>query len=428
MSKKVTIKIVLDTRRAKVNGLFPVKIRVTFQREQKYYPVYAPGKRTSLDLAPDDFARVYGDKPRADFKEYRTYLDTIERRANNALDSLQAFSFTNFETALFGTQATKKSSNLVDVFEAKIKLLYDQGRISSARSYGCSLSSLTEFAPHVNFADVTPHFLREYQFHMDKDGNSVATTGLYLRNLRAIFNEAIEDGLISRDSYPFGKGKRRFQIPSKGNKAEPLKQWEVAKIYNYQTENEAEARARDLWVFAFLLNGANMKDVCSLKFRDIDFHGERITFFRSKTSKTAKAQKPIEVTLTKAMRSIIDKWGNKSSNLDEYVFPFFKKGMTPEEQYKANGNIRKTMTKYMERIAEKLGIEKTNIHNYTGRDSFAAAQRLAGESGDAIGEAFGHENRATTDAYLDKFGKDTKDRLANNALRFIGENNPEETK
>ncbi len=421
MSKKVTVKIVLDTRRAKVSGLHPVKIRVTFQREQKYFPVFAPGKRTPFDLSADDFARVYGDKPRGEFKGHRAYFDTIERKANNTIEALPAFSFPAFETALFGEQASKKSGNLVEAFEAKIKNLFEHGRISSAKSYGSSLTSLTAFNPNLNFSDVTASFLRDYQFHMDKGGNSIATTGLYVRNLRAIFNEAIEDGLVPRDAYPFGKGKRRFQVPSKGNKAEPLKQSEVAKIYNYQPRNEAEAQARDLWVFAFLLNGANMKDVCFLKFRDIDFHGERITFFRSKTSKTAKEQKPIEVSLTKAMRSIIDRWGNPPGNPEEYVFPFFKKGMTAAEQFRANGNIRKTLNKYMERIAETLCIEKTNIHNYTGRDSFAAAQRLAGESGDAIGEAFGHENRATTDAYLDKFGKDTKDRLAGNALRFIGE-------
>ena len=56
MSKKVTIKIVLDTRRAKISGLFPVKIRVTFQREQKYFPVYAPGtvSYTHLTLPTSD--------------------------------------------------------------------------------------------------------------------------------------------------------------------------------------------------------------------------------------------------------------------------------------------------------------------------------------------------------------------------------------
>jgi hypothetical protein len=46
---------------------------------------------------------------------------------------------------------------------------------------------------------------------------------------------------------------------------------------------------------------------------------------------------------------------------------------------------------------------------------------LAGESGDTIGDALGHENRSTTDTYLDKFGKDVQDRMSGNALRFIGE-------
>jgi integrase len=176
-----------------------------------------------------------------------------------------------------------------------------------------------------------------------------------------------------------------------------------------------------LWVFAFLLNGANMMDVCSLKYKDIDFHGERIVFYRSKTSKTANEPKPIEVSLSSAMRAIIEKWGNFQASPDTYVFPIFERAMTAEQKYKANGNIRKMVSKYMERIAESLGIEKTNIHNYTGRDSYAAAQRLAGESGDTIGDALGHENRSTTDTYLDKFGKDVQDRMSGNALRFIGE-------
>lgn len=210
-----------------------------------------------------------------------------------------------------------------------------------------------------------------------------------MRNLRSLFNEAIGDFLISRDSYPFGKGKSLFQIPSKGNPAQPLKQSEVAKIYNYTPKNEAEAYARDLWVFAFLLNGANMKDVCLLKFKDIDFRDNRIIFYRSKTRTTAKEQKPIEVTLSDVMRVIIDRWGNQPENPQTYVFPIFENGMTATEQFKANGNVKKTVRKYMERIAVALNIGKTNIHNYTGRDSFAAAQREAGESGDAIGEALG---------------------------------------
>jgi len=398
MAQRITIKIILDTRRAKLTGLYPVKIRVTFQREQKYFPIYALGKLDPLDLSSEDFARVYGDKPRGDFKAIRDYLDGIDRKAKNAADSLPMFTFHAFEAAMFGVQPTKKSGDLAEAFESKVSNFTQQGRISSAELYRHTWTSLENFKKGLRFADVTPKMLEAYRLHMDMSGHSLATTGIYLRNLRAIVNEAIEAGHFPREAYPFGKGKRRYKIPKKGNKAEPLKQSDIAAIYNYQPKNGSESYARDLWVFAFLLNGANMMDVCSLRYKDIDFHGERITFYRSKTSKTANEPKPIEVSLSGAMRAIIEKWGNFQASPDTYV-----------------------VSKYMERIAESLGIEKTTIHNYTGRDSYAAAQRLAGESGDTIGDALGHENRSTTDTYLDKFGKEVQDRMAGNALRFIGE-------
>ena len=421
MAQRITIKIILDTRRVKISGLFPVKIRVTFQREQKYFPVYAPADLDPLDLSSEDFARVYGDKPRGEFKVLRDYLDGIDRKAKNAADALPMFTFQAFEAAMFKVQPTKKSGDLAEAFETKINTFTQQSRISSAELYRHTWTSLVNFKKGLRFADITPKMLEAYRMHMDAGGHSLATTGIYLRNLRAIVNEAIEVGNFPRESYPFGKGERRFKIPKKGNKAEPLKQSDVAAIYNYKPKNGTEAYARDLWIFAFLLNGANMMDVCSLKYRDIDFHGERITFYRSKTSKTANEPKPIEVSLSGTMRAIIEKWGNFQAGPDTYVFPIFGKAMTAEDKYKANGNIRKFVSKYMARIAEAVGIAKTNIHNYTGRDSYAAAQRLAGESGDTIGDALGHENRATTDAYLDKFGKDTQDRMSGNALRFIGE-------
>ena len=42
---------ILDKRRPKKDGLFPVKVRVTFQQAQKYFPV-------GVDLTQEDFDRV----------------------------------------------------------------------------------------------------------------------------------------------------------------------------------------------------------------------------------------------------------------------------------------------------------------------------------------------------------------------------------
>lgn len=424
MKKDVTVKIILDTRRSKHSGLFPAKLRVTFQRKQKYYPINIKnekGENLPFDLSPDDFDRVFGVKPRGEFKAHRDHLDELKSKAFRVIDSLPFFTFDQFEAKFFGEQVGNVSStDLTEAYNSKMKELFEDGRISSYRGYEMSRNSLLGFRANLKFYDVTPDFLRRYKKQMEQDGKSTATIGIYLRYLRALFNEAIDAGVIPESAYPFGKRKNGFQIPTKRNPAEPLKQHEIEKIFRYLPANEAEAKARDLWVFSFLLNGANMKDISNLKFRDIDFHAERIIFYRSKTRRTAANQKAIEVSLTPVLLAIIKRWGNPLGSPDDFVFPIFQKGMTPKQQYTANGNARKTITKYMGRIAEKLGIAKTNVHNYTARDTFANAQRMAGESGDAIGEAFGHENRATTDTYLDKFGEDTQRRMAGNALRYLG--------
>jgi integrase/recombinase XerD len=44
---------------------------------------------------------------------------------------------------------------------------------------------------------------------MVDNGKSLTTVGIYLRPLRAMFNEAIAANLITQEYYPFGK--RKYQ-------------------------------------------------------------------------------------------------------------------------------------------------------------------------------------------------------------------------
>jgi integrase/recombinase XerD len=57
---------------------------------------------------------------------------------------------------------------------------------------------------------------------------SKTTIGLYVRSLRCIFNEAIEDGIIKRDRYPFGR--RRYQVPTSRNIKKALTLEDVSKF------------------------------------------------------------------------------------------------------------------------------------------------------------------------------------------------------
>jgi integrase len=160
-------------------------------------------------------------------------------------------------------------------------------------------------------------------------GNSKTTISIYLRALRSIFNDGIQDGIISKELYPFGK--RRYQIPNGKNTKKALTLQEVGQIFNYQAiPGSPEEMARDYWLFLYLCNGMNVKDMALLKYKNIN--GDVLSFERAKTSRTKRDAEPIRVMLSEEAILIIKKMGNPSVNNETYIFRILEKGITPERE------------------------------------------------------------------------------------------------
>lgn len=408
MKSKVSVKIVHDTRRKKSNGQYPVKLRVTYQREQKYYP-------TDYDLTPDDFERVNGAKPRSEFKEVRADLIALETRANLIIEKFPTFSFVQFEAQLFNQSGSREAHDIAQAFDAVVERLTAEGRIGTAENYKYSKISICRTRPRLKFADVTPDFLREYQKQMERGGASRTTIGIYLRCLRALFNEAIEAGTIRKESYPFGK--RKYQIPTGQNVKKALPLIDIKKIQTYQPETESEARARDLWLFSYLCNGMNIKDIAQLRYRNIDEKENTITFLRAKTEHTSRKLKSVQAVLLPLAKAIIDRWGSSGKQPDSYVFPVLSDEMSPERQMAVKNLLVKLVNKYMKRIGQKLGIE-LKLTSYVARHSFATVLKRSGAPTEFISESLGHKDLRTTESYLDSFENTTKQRYANALLDF----------
>ena len=139
-----------------------------------------------------------------------------------------------------------------------------------------------------------------------------------------MFNEAIEDGTISREkNYPFGK--RKYRIPTSKNVKKALDLSDVKKIYYYECDptNENEQRGRDFWLFSYFGNGMNVKDIACLKNKNVN--ESYLIYERSKTERVMRNKpKPITVFLTDDMKAIMEKWGNKDKSPDSFVLNFLK--------------------------------------------------------------------------------------------------------
>jgi integrase len=410
----VTVTTILDTRRKKTNETYPVKIRLTHKRKQDYLS-------TGIDLFKDEWAEITKQKVKKDYKATKDELTKKESKVLQIVAEMKYYSFTQIEK-LYKENAESDNS-LLGLYKDQITRLYEEERIGTAKSYQCSLNSIRDYKlswklkekfltleskikielrerVKIDFEDISPDFLRKYEIWMLKQGYSISTVGIYLRALRAIINNAISDKNILPEVYPFGK--RKYTIPSSKNTKKALTINDVRSIRNYLLpENSTIQKARDIWVFSYLCNGMNIKDIANLKYRNID--GDYIKFVREKTKRSKKNnQKEIRIYLLTEIREILERWGNLDTDSNNYIFPILNLELSAKKQYDTIQQTIKLVNKYIRVIAKDLKIEK-DITTYTARHTYSTVLKRSGVNVEFISEALGHSDIKTTESYLDSF-------------------------
>jgi integrase len=392
------------------DGTYAVKLRITYNRVQKYYPV-------NVSLTTEEWDKVYSPKPRKEYKDQLLYFNEIEQKAIDIIKDMPTFSFPAFEKKF--NKKPKQEMDTISLFELYIGQLKKENRIGTADSYSWALTSIKNFIAtkrkkKLHFGDVTPELLKEYEEWMVTKDNSVNTIGIYLRSLRTIINIAISEGYLDKDAYPFGK--RKYQIPSGKNTKKALKMVDIGSIINFETTSRFQERARDLWVFSYLCNGANMKDIAKLKYKNII--GDQIYFIRSKTERSTKQDlKSISAFILPETARIIEKWGSKDKDPDTYIFGIIDKDDNPEKVHAKVKQTYRRINEHMKKIGIELGID-IKLTTYAARHSFATVLKRSGASTEFISESLGHKDLKTTENYLDSFENDLKESYQKKLLNF----------
>lgn len=139
-------------------------------------------------------------------------------------------------------------------------LLYTYGRLEAFA--GKELQSL-------RFEDITNGWLAEFENFLAKTC-SKNSRNISLRNIRIVFNEAIDNGIT--EHYPF----RHYQIKNEPTKKRALTLSEIATLFNTATEQEEYL---DIFKLIFYLIGINVVDLYNLTSIS---HG-RVEYRRAKT-------------------------------------------------------------------------------------------------------------------------------------------------
>jgi integrase/recombinase XerD len=383
-----TVAPFIDKYHPQKDGKCNLTIRVTHQRKKKYYP-------TGMAIDATDFDRIMTAKRRS-AEDAATYnkIRLFVTKAMNSIEAMPIFTFGIFEDIYL--QNREAADSVYFGFEKYIKELRIESRIGTASSYEVAKKSLEKFKPSLKYADVTKTFLTQYENWMLAEGRSKTTVGIYLRSLRTIFNRAT----IDKSLYPFGEGKGKYSIPTGKNIKKALTLNEISKIFNYPApERSTQEMAKDYWIFIYLCNGLNVKDLCLLKRKNIT--GNVLKFVRAKTKRKKDAEE-ITVSIKPAAKEVLNKWGVLSLNPESYVFPHLEKGMTAEREREVIKQLTKTINKHMKQIAKDLELDKV-VTTYFARHSFATILKNAGVSMEFISEALGHSDMKTTKSYLAGF-------------------------
>lgn len=448
----VSVVITLDTRRVKKKtGTYPVKLLVTSNSVPKRY-------QTIFDLSEQEFNTLSAKNMSAHLRSIRDQLKQIERKAEDAAIGLSPFTFAEFEKdyilnnpSFHQRKAIKETTALINhefnevmydnrfpifrlpkpepdtilaTFLFYISKLLSEHRIRTAANYQTTYNTIAKFKGNVRFIDINVVYLKRLEAWMLELGYSKTTVGIYTRCLRAIFNEAIFQGIVKREKcYPFGR--RLYQPPSSRNIKKALTLEDVSKIYYYQPECEREQKAKDFWLFSYLANGINPTDIAYLKYKNID--GEYLAFERAKTENSTRLDpRPITVFITEDLQKIIQYWGNKNQSPNNYIFPILEHNITPLRQVELIELFVQAINDWMAKIRKKLGIEK-KVTTYVARHTFSTIMKRAGVSTAFIQESLGHTNIKTTENYLDSFENAVKKEYASQLTAFKNPKKPVQT-
>ena len=162
------------------------------------------------------------------------------------------------------------------------------------------LASWGRFTDKTTFLDITERWLEDFESYLAETAPSANARAVHLRNLRAVFNDALEDGM-THASYPF----KRFKIRTALTDDRSLTPEELRAIRDAEC-SPSLAKYRDLFMLSFYLCGLNLEDILQLR----GMKGGKIEIQRIKTGQ------PILMKVQPEALEIINRYRGKEYLLD----------------------------------------------------------------------------------------------------------------
>ena len=247
------------------------------------------------------------------------------------------------------------------------------------------------------FDDITVGTLRSMDEKWEKDGKSINTRGIHFRNIRTIFNRAIDDELTT--NYPFRKFKIKTAIKTK--ELLPIESIKQLASMEFGKSEELKEKARDVFMLSFYLCGANLKDIYS--WTNNNYVNGRIVFIREKIKRFEPES--VRITLQPEAKELLEKY--KGTN---HLFSF-------ADDYSNYDTFRNNIEKRIREFRDVINFSELTM--YYARYSWATIADKIGIDEKVIDKSIGHVPTTVAGKFYITYDWDRTDQANRKVIDYV---------
>ena len=276
-----------------------------------------------------------------------------------------------------------KESSLFNFMHGVIAQLKQLGKIRTSETYTATLRSFMAFreSQDVPLDGISSDMMLLYEAHLKTRDVSMNTISFYMRNLRAVYNRAVEKGLTPQNN-PFRHVYTGVDKTIK--RAIPIKTIKELKEFDLSLKPSLDF-ARDMFMFSFYTRGMSFIDMAYLKKSDLQ--NGILTYRRRKTGQL------LSIKWEKCMEDILSKYPKYQT---DYLLPIIKETVNERRQY---DNALHLVNYHLKDLSSILKLQRP-LTMYVARHSWASAAKARNIPLPVISEGMGHDSEATTQIYL----------------------------
>jgi len=402
------VKIILDTRVQRKDGTYPVKLTLSFHRTS-YQGLGFSVKKEQWDdghVCNHPLALVHNR-----FINDRLLVAQIKLNELAKSGKLPSMTHAEVRDVIFSEKEQpeekeekeeKQEYTIIDHFKKYISMLEKD---KTKEVYYSTLKKIEIFTAGtkygVKFEDINYTWLQDFDKFLEKTCR-INTRAIHFRNIRSIFNNAINCEIIPLNLYPF----RKFKIKKEATAKRSMNAEQLRSLRDYPVEPYQE-KYRDLFMLTFYLIGINAVDLFHLK----EIRNERIEYRRSKTGTL------YSVKVYPEAMEIIKKYRGKKYLLD--ILDNYYNYMDFVRRW--NNQLKRIGPFHREGQGGKKIITPLfpNISTYWARHTWATIAWSLLIPKDIISAALGHKiGSEVTSIYID-FNQDLVDEANRKVIDFV---------